>query len=210
MDIKKRNVLVAVMQGIICVLFFVPGFLKETFHNIQDWGRWSLQTTGVMSAFEATGNVVQVEISASFLCWIAMGLAVAVLILQILQVVAKGEKQNNPLCAFLPVAELLFVAGYMLVQSEFGDSYVDVFSSYLSYSPGVLCYIMMAAIAALCIVSFITFRGYKKTGIIENPKPQVAENTSVTSELKEYHDLLTAGIITQEEFDAKKKEILGL
>ncbi len=33
---------------------------------------------------------------------------------------------------------------------------------------------------------------------------------SVTDELKKFKELLDMGIITQEEFDAKKKELLGL
>ena len=38
---------------------------------------------------------------------------------------------------------------------------------------------------------------------------QVVNQTSAT-ELKEYKELLDSGIISQEEFDAKKKQILGL
>ena len=38
-------------------------------------------------------------------------------------------------------------------------------------------------------------------------KPQPLSNTD---ELKKYKDLLDSGVITQEEFDAKKKQILGL
>jgi predicted Zn-dependent peptidase len=36
------------------------------------------------------------------------------------------------------------------------------------------------------------------------------QQTSSADELKKYKDLLDQGIITQEEFDAKKKQILGL
>lgn len=40
---------------------------------------------------------------------------------------------------------------------------------------------------------------------------QVKENiTSTTEELKKYKDLLDNGVITQEDFDAKKKQLLGL
>ena len=38
----------------------------------------------------------------------------------------------------------------------------------------------------------------------------VVNNTSNADELKKYKDLLDAGILTQEEFDAKKKQLLGL
>ncbi len=38
----------------------------------------------------------------------------------------------------------------------------------------------------------------------------VTESVSVADELKKFKDLLDSGIITQEEFDAKKKQLLGL
>lgn len=40
-------------------------------------------------------------------------------------------------------------------------------------------------------------------------KPNVAEESKIISVLKEYKDLLDSGVITQEEFDNKKKELLS-
>ena len=41
--------------------------------------------------------------------------------------------------------------------------------------------------------------------------PQVAsDNKSAAEQLKEFKELLDMGILTQEEFDAKKKELLNL
>ena len=37
-----------------------------------------------------------------------------------------------------------------------------------------------------------------------------SETGSVTDEIREYKKLLDEGIITQEEFDAKKKQLMGL
>ena len=44
----------------------------------------------------------------------------------------------------------------------------------------------------------------------ETAKTQVNEAVSAADELKKFKELLDAGIITQEEFDAKKKQILDL
>ena len=62
-----------------------------------------------------------------------------------------------------------------------------------------------------------TVLGYikaKKYGIIEDtpasPKIEVIKETSNADELKKYKKLLDDGIISQEEFDAKKKQILGI
>ena len=45
---------------------------------------------------------------------------------------------------------------------------------------------------------------------IPNEQSAITESTSNVSTIKEYKELLDAGIITQEEFDAKKKQLLGL
>lgn len=44
----------------------------------------------------------------------------------------------------------------------------------------------------------------------EPTPPSVASSTSNADELKKFKELLDSGIITQEEFDAKKKQLLGL
>ena len=48
--------------------------------------------------------------------------------------------------------------------------------------------------------------------ILERSKPQgtVVQQASAADELKKFKDLMDSGIITQEEFDAKKKQLLGL
>ena len=48
------------------------------------------------------------------------------------------------------------------------------------------------------------------TKIKENQQSNSASKPSVTDELKKYKELLDSGIITQEEFDAKKKQLLNL
>ena len=45
---------------------------------------------------------------------------------------------------------------------------------------------------------------------VQNEKSVVAVAGSSANDIKEYKELLDAGIITQEEFDAKKKQLLGL
>jgi len=44
----------------------------------------------------------------------------------------------------------------------------------------------------------------------QNAAPQVVQQLSTADELKKFKELLDSGIITQEEFDAKKKQLLGL
>ena len=55
---------------------------------------------------------------------------------------------------------------------------------------------------------------YLKQQIERNKKPEVViqqvNNVSPADELRKYKELLDDGIITQDEFDAKKKQILGI
>ena len=56
-------------------------------------------------------------------------------------------------------------------------------------------------------------RDYIEKRILELAKPQatvVMQQTSAADELIKFKDLLDMGILTQEEFDAKKKQLLGL
>ena len=55
-------------------------------------------------------------------------------------------------------------------------------------------------------------KDYIESRILEASKPQVAivQQTSAADEIKKFKELLDIGAITQDEFDAKKKQILGL
>ena len=44
----------------------------------------------------------------------------------------------------------------------------------------------------------------------QQKQPTVVQQTSAADELKKFKELLDSGVITQEEFDAKKKHLLGL
>lgn len=58
-----------------------------------------------------------------------------------------------------------------------------------------------------CIVKLLSIRQSKNS----NASNQVVlNNQSNADELKKYKELLDGGVITQEEFDAKKKQLLGL
>lgn len=68
---------------------------------------------------------------------------------------------------------------------------------------------MQAKLSGQKIIDFLT----KYTGgeSAEEPRQTAAQKPlSTASEIMEFKKLLDAGIITQEEFDAKKKQLLGL
>ena len=54
------------------------------------------------------------------------------------------------------------------------------------------------------------YRLYKIQQVKTITRKLAGRDVNVVEEMKKYKELLDAGILTQEEFDAKKKEILGL
>jgi predicted Zn-dependent peptidase len=52
--------------------------------------------------------------------------------------------------------------------------------------------------------------GVSNTASTPSAAAVVVNNTSAADELKKFKELLDGGIISQEEFDAKKKQLLGL
>lgn len=68
---------------------------------------------------------------------------------------------------------------------------------------------MQAKLSGQKIIDFLT--KMTKEENTEEPHQNTAPKTVFSaSEIMEYKNLLDAGIITQEEFDAKKKQLLGL
>lgn len=50
----------------------------------------------------------------------------------------------------------------------------------------------------------------RSRAVLGNKKPAAATGTSAVEEIKKYKELLDAGVITQEEFSAKKKQLMGI
>lgn len=68
---------------------------------------------------------------------------------------------------------------------------------------------MQAKLSGQKIIEFLT-KITKEESAEEPRQTTVQKATSSASEIMEFKNLLDAGIITQEEFDAKKKQLLGL
>lgn len=68
--------------------------------------------------------------------------------------------------------------------------------------------------AILCSISIVALSVVKRSSrivpVVEKATTTIIQATSNAEELKKYKDLLDSGVISQEEFDAKKKQLLGL
>jgi len=73
---------------------------------------------------------------------------------------------------------------------------------------------LVIALSALLVIVF-AISTYLTISLKKNPTKEKTTNNKqnmrdVPDELKKFKELLDLGAITQEEFDAKKKELLGL
>ena len=80
----------------------------------------------------------------------------------------------------------------------------------------LLLFLPMALLLIIGIVETITYLVKKRKNISAATESSVAKEAVVSckepniDDLKKYKELLDSGVITQEEFDAKKKQLLGL
>ena len=79
------------------------------------------------------------------------------------------------------------------------------------FVPVVACILMQDRINTLCTIKAAAPAPAPTAPVSVAPTPAApAPASSVAGDLKQYKELLDSGIITQEEFDAKKKQLLGL
>lgn len=132
-----------------------------------------------------------------------------------------GTEHYNPtskllLCMFVPFYQIYWVYKH--------GQRIDTFSKYKKlnnsdmatiylilyiFVPIVACILMQDRINALCTAKTPVEKVSEET-TSQNSPAQVVATTSAADELKKFKELLDIGAITQEEFDAKKKQLLGL
>ncbi len=120
----------------------------------------------------------------------------------IISIVSKNKYKDGK--AHGAVAILLFISAvYNVISCTSNELIIDS-----GDFPGVLFIVLLFAVV---VVAFA-----KRSSVIAESKESqqtVVNNIQKATnadELKKYKDLLDSGAITQEEFDAKKKELLGL
>lgn len=117
------------------------------------------------------------------------------IVMCIVSIFSKQKGVDGKMHAALPIINFVFTTWVMLSLAVSNNFFVVI----------LLMFIIM-------IIGFV-----KRSTLIapkEEKQPQQVINniqkTSNADELKKYKDLLDSGVITQEEFDQKKKQLLGL
>ena len=218
MTTKSKNLILTIWASVIFVLMFIPGFYirklwvcswntTPTGFRFYDYVSSSSndQTASFVNTFETFNDVK----SGYLILTIAILLSVVVCIaLYVAQMVVKN-KLNWSIAAFAPVVPAILLGIYTPIMNACCKQKQNEMA-YPEYEVSVLFFITLSLLIGLIAFSIINYFYTRKNGIKENIAVDVRIPVSTTQELENYNKLLQQGIITQEEFDAKKKQLLDL
>lgn len=212
-NVKQRNLLEIIGYIILAICTFIPAMYNK---GIWEWdeslsygvyhGVSKLSYRISMSFFNAVFSGNTVHIILGLLVYAGL---IAGIVLAILQYSSKNEKQNNKV---MIVISGITLAIYLVCSISL--FMFDIETTYWRYDYEASVLFWVVAILMVMLVAFSVFSYVKinNDGLIvnENNNVQNSVNISDADELKKYKELLDEGIISQEEYEQKKKQILGL
>ncbi len=177
------------------IALFIPGIYHSNGHvDVNAYGNiyWNNGRTATYSFHEGNATAT---IFPTLLTFVAMVVGIIMIWL--------NKPKITMWCAVIYIIDEIIYIVSVFKKDEF-YLWTDPIAGFYIFS------ILTVALVVFCILAL------KKTK--EGPRPQKVktvklDQSSVPSradELLKYKDLLDKGILTQEEFDAKKKELLGL
>lgn len=192
MSKRNLNIIELILQGLAILLLFLPGMYS--------WEHWNEEAVGVyrrtlsmdITFFHAAGNTYDLF---SFLIFGLMLSNIFILLLSIFK-----SSKTNKVHIVVPILTIVFLALFSFIAGIRGE---------YGYCAPInwLFYIEMFFLISIVFVAFM-----KNSKYIEEQSKKVVSDTAISSadELKKYKELFDSGIITQEEFESKKKQLLGL
>ncbi len=209
-NVKQRNMLEIMGYIILVVCTFIPAMYNK---EIWEWqessvyhGEAMLLYRVPMSFFNAVFSGNTVHILLGFLVYAGL---ITGLVLAILQYNSKNEKQNNKVMIVISGISLVIylICSISLFMFEIETTYFEY-----RYEASVLFWVVAILMVMLVAYSVFSFIKFNKEGLLHNADAQ-GQNAVILSdadELKKYKELLDEGIISQEEYEQKKKQLLGL
>ncbi len=186
---RKKIIIIAVILALIAsVSMFLPSVLTQTFWLNEGYGAWH-------STWEKDGSAFT---SGSSLPYITLGgllFSALMLVIDLL-----GVKINPYLSPSLCAVSL-----YTLIRT-LRNTRSSMDKSYLEYTANWGFYlIVVLGVVFILLTILLTLNVFKD----EPAKHSMPKSTGTVQQLKELKELLDSGIITQDEFDEKKKILLA-
>ena len=218
MTTKSKNLILIILAAVIFVLLFIPGFyvqnlwvcdLNVTSTGYVFYGYTSSESNDEIVSFVNTYETFN-DVEKTYLILTSLILAslIACIVLYAIQYVVKG-KENWGLAAFAPILPLVLLCVYTPFMNACCKQTRNEMA-YPEYEIFALFYVVLSLLVALVAVSVIGYFITRKHGIKEAVAVAPISSVSSAQELERYKSLLDQGIITQEEFEMKKRQLLGL
>lgn len=221
MQKKYASLLSLIFQSIFVALSFVPIAFTESSYAWKDGYLWNGRVYD--RGYNRTAHLKEIMYEVD------LGLALTVLLLSLISIVimiliyTDKKPGLSKYCTVPPLAAIvsLVVLAIKYVDKHFcynGKKYVrvaNVFSRYGRYGSDYKKYdlewgffIECALLITVIVLNILITRGkFKNTKVI---KAKSVPSISNADELRKYKELFDNGVINQEEYDTKKKEILKL
>ena len=199
--IKSINIITLVLQFFATMLLFFNGVYFENYYvgktQYLDSQYRAPFIYPLFSCPESGGNLLGV----TFLTLLV--------IMAIILIVQLKNKKCFKITPFIGLVQLILFIVYSIM--VFNTINYTATRRY-EYTPGDFFYIIVIVLFVIIILSFANNIISKKVKANTTEVATVSKNSEISNadELKQYKDLFDSGVITQEEFDAKKKQLLGL
>ena len=196
--LKSINIIALALQAISAVLLFKGDVFNLKWGDPESFFGRSESTASFYSKFNLTseGKIL----GLAFFVFLSI-----VIIALILQIVSKKYY-------IITLVSSMFQLIVFLVYNNIYEE-TNPFDNYIyTYSPGAFYYLIIAIFIIVIITLIVGVVVSKRTPEESQASTSIVttSNTSNADELKKFKELLDSGVITQEEFEAKKKQLLGL
>ena len=200
---RKLSVVALLLQVVSIFLLFVNGTFVWYCHNMYE---------NISITQHSFNWLIDTQFDKEILVSFLVGLILVNIVKELITLFKEREFLNKKYICFLPTLPLIL----FLVIGVWGDSYSNSFDyygevRYTSVGLGMIFYVEIVLLLSCVIIELL--KHYVRMPYscdINTSKKSQNGFSSNADELKKYKDLLDSGAITQEEFDAKKKQILGL
>ena len=203
---NKSELSVCLLCIIEAVCYFVPFCLVEEYWEYQMsmtyHGRSKLTSSSDINIFG-----VEATLGKSFAILLLLS-ALTVAVVYLLRIMGNesGICKRN---LIVSIVHTVIMSLFYIYSCGFAKA--DHISYRYEYSIGWLSFVIITLnVIALVLAVLITFGRVRPTSVKVIEEPTIEKKSESVDDLKAYKELLDTGVITQEEFDKKKKEFLGL
>ena len=215
---KKLNIIQLAISIIILILLFVPIMFEKGKYNIVSYGISKSEYFTDSSFVEIIEDASFMKMSTAiilvgclFIFLTIMSIAGCIVSMVASDTLAVSKFFNRKitmiLTCFMPLLLIVFIVLTEINPVGVGGEWFYKF--FYDATPLVGFWLVVILSIAVVIIDV-----YKRSSKVANApvaiKTNVVQANSNADELKKYKDLLDNGVITQEEFEAKKKQLLGL